>query len=178
MSLRLPSLSFALLLPLVALPVGVAPTVLAAQPLQPAPSIRAARVVPRLRLHGGTLPRPATPERAYLAQASPRLLATPAPLRRALAVSQAPNPCFRSRNERIRAPIIAFSTLALPVTGIAALVSKRKRRAAAGAAIAGALYAVGATIVLDRAVECEHMSGMIYIYTPVAAIAGAVIATR
>lgn len=155
-----------------------APAALSAQPRQHAVALRARREAPSAQALAGPSARPAAPRLADAASQGWQIPDAPAPMARLISATEEPNPCFHSSSERLRAPLSAFSTLALPVAGIAALVARRKKRAAVGAVIAGALYAVGATVFLDRQVRCEHLSGLIYIYTPLAATAGAVIATR
>ncbi len=134
---------------LVSLFIGVTPSALSAQPLQPAPTIR-----------------------------SMRPPAAQSPLAHSLASSDQPKSCRLSSKQRFVSPVLAVAAFALPVAGIAALISERKQRAATGAIIGGSLYAVGATIALDRFPSCSSTSGLIYVWTPLAATAGAVIATR
>ncbi|MES2521792.1 MAG: hypothetical protein V4617_03755 [Gemmatimonadota bacterium] len=76
-------------------------------------------------------------------------------------------------------PATAIGAFVVPVAAISALVADESGRAATGAMIAGSAYAAGATIVLVRApTRCSSTSSLIYIWTPFAAAAGALIATR
>ena len=86
--------------------------------------------------------------------------------------------CPLGRRGWLTNPARAVALLALPVAGISALVSEQRARAATGALVAGTAYAVGATVVLSRQSRCSSTSSLIYVWTPLAATAGAVIATR
>jgi hypothetical protein len=126
----------------------------------------------------GTATPLATPVLAGATDQFRRAHVAQSPLALSLASSDQQNGCRLTARERFVNPVLAVAAFALPVAGIAALISERKKRAATGAIIGGSLYAVGATIVLDRMASCSSTSGLIYMWTPFAATAGAVIATR
>lgn len=70
-------------------------------------------------------------------------------------------------------PVGAVTLFALPVAGLAAVMAHRRRNAATGALVGGALYAGGATVAV--ASNCDPQAIFTYFGTPFAAAAGAVV---
>ncbi|MBY0490715.1 MAG: hypothetical protein K2R93_12810 [Gemmatimonadaceae bacterium] len=92
--------------------------------------------------------------------------------------TRAPLPCPLRQGAWWKNPLRATGVMATPVALVAAVVADQHRgRAAAGAMAGGAAYAVGATAYW-AASSCDKVDGLMYLWTPVAAAAGAVLATR
>jgi hypothetical protein len=79
----------------------------------------------------------------------------------------------------LRAATLATSLFALPVAAIAYAVSDDRWRAARWATYGGAAWSYGVTAwMMMRAGGCHSTDGLAYVWTPVAATAGAIAVTR
>lgn len=97
-------------------------------------------------------------------------------------VSPGPEParamCRMGFEDWVVNPLKATAILVLPVAGVSALLSEQSGRAAAGALAAGVGYVAAGTVAIAVKPQCSSTDALVYIWTPLAAIAGAVLATR
>ena len=76
----------------------------------------------------------------------------------------------------VRNATVSTGVLALPVAAIAGLMAKDGWRAARWATYAGAAYSVGASAFMMNRPRCTSTDALVYIWTPLVAVGGAVAA--
>ena len=92
--------------------------------------------------------------------------------------AQTPRRRCLSTGKMLKTATSATVFFALPVAGLAGLMADDGWRAARWATYAGAGYSYPMTVWMGTRRNCEAYDGLAYVWTPIAAMAGALAATR